>query len=136
MAKRQPPKRLFKSPDRVSRFVVDRSSKARLKKISREYEDVLQAIETVLVDRHRDDRAFDDRLAELALTAAFHGGESDDPVVKPIAEAITAARPPYAEVTDVIWKECLRVVIESVRRHSDRSPGRVAYLKFADEFID
>ena len=135
MAKNQPPKRLFKAPDKASRFVVDRSSKARLKSISREYEDVLKAIETVIVKAGSAMPQFDDNLADLALTAALHGAEPDEPVVKSVADAITWARPRDAEITDVIWKECLRVVIESVRRHSDRRPGRITYLEFAGGYI-
>lgn len=136
MAKRPPPNRLFKNnADHASRYVVDRSSKARLKSISRQYEDVLNAIETALVASRRSMPQVDDHLADLSLSFALHGGEPDDPAVKSIAEAITLARPRERDVTDVIWRECLRVVQDSVRRHSGREPGQVDYFDFVAGYI-
>lgn len=55
MAKKGPPRRLFKSGDSVSPYKADRSARGRMKQMSRDHQDVLQNIEFVLITGHRKD---------------------------------------------------------------------------------
>ena len=59
--KRKPPRRMFRTPDRVSRYEHDRSPIGRMKRVAREHEDVLQGIETLFVSRREEDPGVDDR---------------------------------------------------------------------------
>ena len=134
MAKRQLPKRLFKQ-DHVSSYKADRSPKARMKRVARDHEDVLQNIEFALVRCHKDDPRVDDRVADEALTGAIAGAEPDGPHASDVFAALASIRRLREDVEDEIWREALRVVRDSVRRHSERRPGETSYLDFVAPYV-
>jgi hypothetical protein len=135
MATPQRPKRMFKGQERVSRYEVDRQPKARMEQMAGEHPDVLQNIESVLVIGHREDPTIDDRHVDAALKTALGGKEPEDPRSIALAEALALIRQIRENVPDPVWLECLRVVRESVRRHSNLSPGERTYLNFAGRFV-
>jgi hypothetical protein len=135
MAKPKPPKRLFKSPDRISSYHVDRSPKARMKQMARDHEDVLQNIEFALVNGHRDDPRIDDHDVFEALRASRNGKEPEEPRAASLFAALAAVREMREDIDDLVWRQALQVVEESVKRHSDMRPGDTEYLKFAGRFI-
>jgi len=134
MAKRQLPKRLFKQ-DHVSSYKADISPKARMKRLAREHEDVLQNIEFALVRCHRDDPRVDDRVADEALGAAIRGVEPDEPHAADVFAALASIRQMREDVEDGVWRDALQVVRDSVRRHSERRPGETSYLDFVAPYV-
>ena len=135
MAKKRPPRRLFKTPDRVSSYQHDRSPVSRMKRMAREHEDVLQNIEFALVDGRRDDPGVDDRDALAALIACRLGTEAEEPRVGELVDRLTAIRELREDVSADVWAEALRVIEDSVRRHSNLRPGEISYFDFAARYI-
>jgi hypothetical protein len=137
VAKNNLPKRLFKTTDRVSSYQHDRSPTRRMKEMARDHQDVLQNIEFALVNAHRADARVDDGVVLAALTACRTGKskESDEPRVLDVVDLLDEIRALREDVADDVWAECLQVVEDSVRRHSDRRPRETSYLDFAARFI-
>jgi hypothetical protein len=135
MAKRNLPKRLFKAPDRVSRYQHDRSPMGRMKRMAREYEDVLQNIEFVLVNSHRDDPEIDDRAVIEALQASLTDAEPDDERVDGLVMDLQAMREFREDITAAVWRDAIHVVADSVRRHSELRPGETSYLSFVSQYV-
>ncbi len=90
--KRKPPKRLFKTTDRVSRFEADKSKRGMMKRMAREHEEVLEVIERACVTRWREYHDVDDHLVDLALHAAIVGETPDDPAVAEVSAALAIGR--------------------------------------------
>ena len=134
-SKRKPPKRLFKTTDRVSRFEADRSKRGKMKRMAREHEEVLEVIERACLTRWREHQDIDDRAVDLALHAAIVGETPDDPAVADLAADLAIGRAGLGDTPDQVWVDALRVVRDSVARHSSRRPGESEYLKFIDEYI-
>ncbi len=138
MAKKKPPRRLFKQGEALSLYKADRSPKARMRKMARDHQDVLQNIEFALVTGHRKDPEIDDSKAIAALTASLAGVDPetlDDHRVSDLVKALATIRQLRAELPEDVWREGLRVVKESIRRHSDLQPGETKYLDFVKEYI-
>ena len=136
MAKRQQlPKRLFKGQDRISAYQKDQSPAKLMKQVSREHPDLLQNIEFVLVTRFHEDPGMDDRAASEALRACLGGAEPVDPRVAELVAGLQMVREFRATVSDDLWHDALRVVDDSVHRHSDLAPGRVDYLSFVAQYV-
>lgn len=135
MAKKKPPKRMFKSGERLSSYRADQSARGRMKRMAREHEDVLNAIETVLVRAYRADSEVHDQQAEAALIEAVRGTDPTDLRVADMVAGLRTARG-RLDVPDDIWIEALRVVLNSVRTHSKVERVENAYLDFIDEYID
>jgi hypothetical protein len=134
--KRKLPKRLFKSPERASSYEHDRLLGAgRLKHMARNHEDVMQNIEFLLVTSWREDPSIDDRIASQALRAAIAGKETDDPQAAELLDGLRQIRAMREDVTEPVWRGALRVVDDSVHRHSSCRPGETEYLRFASQFI-
>ena len=135
MAKRNLPKRLFKTPDRVSSYQHDRSAMSRMKHISRDHRDVLQNIEFALVNGHREDPQIDDHDVFEALRASLNDTEPDEEPVAGLVMALRAMRQLREEITDDVWREALHVVADSVKRHSELRPGETSYLSFTSKYM-
>lgn len=135
MAKDKLPKRLFKNPDRISQYAVDRSRRIAKAEVTLNHQDVLQNIEFALVTVWREDRTVDDRTVAQALRASMTGTEPDDPIAAEIFERVAAMRSFREDVSDDVWMAALRRIDESIRLHSTRNPGDRSYLRFADQFI-
>jgi hypothetical protein len=135
MATPQRPKRMFKGQERASRYEVDRQPKARMQQMADQHQDVLQNIEFVFVDGHREDATIDDRHVDAALKAALGDAEPEDPRAIDLFEELKIIRQIRQDVPEPIWLECLRVVQQSVKRHSNLRPGEKTYLSFAARFI-
>ena len=135
MATPQRPKRMFKGQERASRYEVDRQPKARMEQMASEHQDVLQNIEFVLVNEHRADPTIDDRHVDAALKTALGGAEPEDSRAIDLAEQLASIRQMREDVPEPVWLECLRVVQQSLKRHSNLRPGERTYLIFAGRFV-
>lgn len=129
------PKRMFKGAERASSYLHDRSQTARIKKLSRQHEDVLQDIEAVLVYGEREYPEIDDQVASLALRARIANIAPEDHLAERLFNELAAVRDRHDTISDFEWIEALRVVHESVVRHSSRTPGEKHYLRFAARFV-
>lgn len=135
MARPKPPKRLFKSPDRVSSYEHDRSKTSLIKHMSRDHIDVLQNIEFVLVEAHRANPKVDDRIVHEALSATLSRKTVDDSDVAELVASLDSMRQIREDVGDDVWLAAIKVIDDSVRRHSDLAPGEIGYLSFASKYV-
>ena len=129
------PKRMFKGAERASSYLHDRSQTARIKKLSRDHEVVLQDIEAVLVYEEREIPEIDDQTASLAVRARIANIAPDDSLAESLFNELGFVRDKHGTISEFEWIEALRVVHESIVRHSSRTPGEKHYLRFAARFI-
>lgn len=101
----------------------------------RDHQDVLQNIEFILVSGYREHHSINDRSVADALKAAIHDDVLQEPRVISLKEGLEGVGQLRSEISDDIWRDCLRVVLQSVHRHSSLSPGSRGYLDFVSDFI-
>jgi hypothetical protein len=101
----------------------------------RDHQDVLQNIEFILVTGYREDHSIDDRIVADALKAAIHHDVPQEPRVISLNEGLEEIRQFRSDISDDVWRDCLRVVLQSVHRHSSLSPGSRGYLNFVSDFV-
>ncbi len=104
-------------------------------RMAREYPGVLQNIEFVLVQHYREDEGIDDRTVLRSLRAALNGTEPTSERENSVAKSLESFRGLRSDVSDAVWEDALLVVMQSVQRHSDLTPGATDYLEFVSEFI-
>jgi len=138
MPPRKPPKRLFKNKDVIHAYQHDRSTRGRLKHMTRDHIDVLQNIEVALVSEARGDPNIDDRMIDQALRSCIKRADPPDDAgfrVVRLCGVLETMRSVREDVPDDIWIAGLRTVDESVRRHSNLSPGETSYLDFVRDYV-
>jgi len=139
--KRLKRKRVLQKKANIRQMVLQRNSSTTLgsrkllKRMTRDHQDVLQNIEFVLVTGYRDDGNIDDRIVAEALKAAIHHGVPEDPRAISLNEGLEGIRELRSDVSDDIWRDGLRTVLQSVHRHSSLKPGSRGYLNFVSDFI-
>jgi len=105
-----------------------------MKLMARDHLDVLQNIEFVLVSGYRSERSIDDCIVADALIAAILDAEPQDTRAQSLNESLENIRELRSDVSDDIWRDGLRTVLESVHRHSSLKPGSRGYLDFVSDF--
>ena len=106
-----------------------------LKRMTRDHHDLLQNIEFILVSRYHDDGSIDDRIISDALNAAIRGDTAEYALAESLHEDLEEVRVLRSDVSDDIWRDGLRTVLQSVQRHSGLRPGEREYLDFVCDFI-
>lgn len=106
-----------------------------LRRMTRDHQDVLQDIEFVLVSRYREDRSIDDRVVAEALKTAIRSDTAEDALAELLNEALGEMRLFRSDISDDVWRDGLRTVLQSVNRHSNLRPGEREYLDFVCDFI-
>jgi single-stranded DNA-specific DHH superfamily exonuclease len=106
-----------------------------MRAVSDRYSDILQNIEMILVTASRENNAVTDCEAADALRAILFNKANIDPLAQKIAEDLRAVRELRTEISDAVWKSCLRVVLDSVHTHSTLTPGAKGYLNFVSDFL-
>jgi len=106
-----------------------------LKRMTRDHQDILQNIEFVFVSRYRKCRRIDDRIVADALKAAIRDDTAEDGLAESLNKDLAEMQLFRSDVSDDIWRDGLRTVLQSVHRHSDLRPGERAYLDFVCNFI-
>jgi len=114
---------------------VMRGSHKLLKRMRRDHLDLLQNIEFILIKRYQEDSTIDDRLVAEVLKAAIDSNAPQDEQAASIKESLQGIRELRSDVSDDIWRDGLRTVLQSVHRHSDLKPGSTYYLDFVSEFV-
>ncbi len=110
-------------------------SRKLLKRMTRDHHDVLQDIEFIFISRYREDPSIDDRIVAKALEAAIHGDMAEDTLVESLNKDLEGERLLRSDVSDDIWRDGLRTVLQSVQRHSYLRPAEREYLDFVCDFI-
>jgi len=106
-----------------------------LKRMVSDHQDLLENIESILVSRYRDDGSIDDRIISDALKAAIHGDMAEEALAESLNKDLGEARQLSSDVSDDIWRDGLRTVLQSVHRHSNLRLGEREYLDFVCDFI-
>lgn len=106
-----------------------------MKRMARDHQDILQNIEFALVSGYRENHSIDDCIVANALEAAILGNEPEDSRAISLNEALEDIRQLRSDVSDDIWTDGLRTILQSVHRHSSLKPGCRWYLDFASKFI-
>ena len=97
--------------------------------------DVLQSIEFTIISRYCSDRSIDDLIVADALRAVILDTETEDSRAQSLGESLEGIREFRADISDDIWQEALRTVLQSVLRHSSLKPGNRWYLDFVSDFV-
>ncbi len=106
-----------------------------MKRMTRDHQDVLQNIEFVLVSGYRSDRSIDDRIVADALKAAIHDEVPEGDLAQSLNESLENIRELRSDISDDVWRDGLRTVLQSVHRHSSLKSGSRTYLDFVSDFI-
>jgi len=106
-----------------------------LKRMVRDHHDVLQNIEFIFTSQYREDRRIDDRIVADTLKAAIHDEVPEDGHAQLLNEGLEEMREFRSDISDEIWRDGLRTVLQSVHRHSNLRPGEREYLNFVCDFI-
>ncbi len=103
--------------------------------MARHHLDVLQNIEFVFISGYRSDRSIDDRIVADALRAVILDTEPENDRAQSLSESLESIRELRADISDDIWQDGLRTVLQSVHRHSSLKPGCRWYLDFVSDFV-
>jgi len=106
-----------------------------LKRMTRDHHDLLQNIEFIFISQYRDNRRIDDRIVADALKAAISGDMAEDALAESLNKDLEEIRRLRSDISDDIWRDGLRTVLQSVQRHSSLRPGEREYLDFVSDFI-
>ncbi len=100
-----------------------------------QHQDLLQNIEFALVTAYRENTAIDDATMAKALKNLIlsqpPGGEPE----QKLTEALTEVREMRSDITDNIWRDGLRTVLQSIDRHSNLKPGKRDYIEFISRYV-
>jgi hypothetical protein len=124
-----------KKPKKRRPYVREENPHKVFRKMTKDHVDVLQNIEFILVTAYREHEEVDDRVVTSALKAVINKHLPEDEKVKMIFNQLYAMRIQRSDVSDEIWTNGLKVVLESVHTHSELSPGDTDYLDFAAMYM-
>lgn len=113
-----------------SEFKETLGTRKLLRRMTRDHLDVLQNIESVFISAYHEDGSIDDHIIAEVLKAAIRGEEPVSSRAQSISDDLDEIRNLRADVTDNVWRDGLKTVLQSVQRHSDLRPGEREYLDF------
>ncbi|MDD4890017.1 MAG: hypothetical protein PHU85_08810 [Phycisphaerae bacterium] len=105
------------------------------RKMRRDHLDVLQNIEFAICREYRRNERVDDAAVREALVAMINFRDPTDPVAEAVWICLKAFRRERSDVTDEVWRDGLRVVLHSVKNHSEFRPRETSYLDFVLPFV-
>ncbi|RJP33221.1 MAG: hypothetical protein C4527_04760 [Candidatus Omnitrophota bacterium] len=105
------------------------------KKMTEDHLDLLQNIEFILVRGYRRDESIDDSLCRDALSVLLYDKICDDPRVQNLVDGLMEVREMQDEITDKLWRDALRVILQSIHTHSTLNSGSRGYLQFIIQYI-
>ena len=106
------------------------------KRMTRDHVDVLQNIEFSIVSACRRHEDIDDSIIASALKTAIAGSEPVGELAAVLIDDLAQIRQIRDEpIPDNIWTDGLKVVLWSVRNHSDAQPGDRDYLAFIQNYV-
>ena len=137
--KRQRQKRAQQRRANIQTVTLNRKSEKVSYKLTRrmirDHQDVLQNIEFALVSAYREDRRIDDSIIAETLRSAIRGQEPESVLAGQLRIRLEGIREMRADIEDDLWLDGLRVVLDSLRNHSDAKPGSIGYLSFVSRYV-
>ena len=103
--------------------------------MTRDHLDVLQNIEFSIVSTCRNYGDIDDSIIASALKTTIAGSDPVGELSAILINDLVQIRQMRASVPDNIWTDGLKVVLHSVRNHSDAQPGDRDYLAFIKNYV-
>lgn len=100
------------------------------------HEDLLLSIETTIQRRWREDPDLDDIVVVHALRAMITAEEPEDDRAVELTADLLEQEESRPNISDHLWREAYRVVLDSVYNHSTLQPGNRNYLEFVAYFIE
>ncbi len=119
---------------------VKPASHGLMNRMMHEHQDLLQNIEFFVIQAYHHDTSgrIDDRAVMNGYRSALLRHNPDDSPAGSVTQAIADARSmreDVAPVSDALWHDAIRVLMRSVKNHSDLLPGETSYLDFVDRFV-
>jgi len=106
-----------------------------MKKMVENHPDVLHNIEITLVTSYKADKTVDDCTAARVLKATIEGSRPEDDPAAGLFDSLVKMREFRVDVSDDIWRNCIRVVLDSVKTHSALTPGSRGYFRFVSKYV-
>ena len=106
-----------------------------MKHMTRNHLDVLQNIEFALLSEYENDGSIDDRIIAVALKAAILDTDPEDDHAQLLNESLEQMHALRSDISDDIWRDGLRTILQSVLRHSSLKPGCRWYLDFVSDLV-
>jgi len=103
--------------------------------MTRDHLGVLQNIEFSIVSTCSDCCDIDDSVIASALKTLIADGEPADELSGLLVNSLENTRLVRVDVPETIWKNGLKVVLESVHTHSKARPGDRDYLNFVLPYV-
>ena len=107
----------------------------KMKRISVTYPDVLQNIEKTIVLEYQSANPITDVTAANALRYFIYNKETQDPQTISLVDKLTEVKSRRSDISNTVWLECARVVLDSIKTHSFLEPNSTSYLKFVEGFL-
>jgi hypothetical protein len=124
-----------KRPKKRRLFAREENPHKIFRKMTTDHADVLQNIEFILVEAYRENEDVDDPVVASVLKAAIIDQRPAGELTGMIFDRLDAIREQRDDVSDEIWTSGLKVVLESVRTHSDMQAGDTGYLDFVSPYV-
>jgi len=123
--------------ERLPLAKVNPASVRTMKRVAGRHVDLLQNIESAIVDCYRrdPDNALDDASVLKSLRQFLLKKSPDDSLQGILVEALNAVREFRSEVPDELFRDAVRVVMASVETHSTLARGETSYLDFVQGFL-
>jgi hypothetical protein len=107
-----------------------RASVALENRIIRDHQQVVQAIEMIFLQALSNAKDIDDHLCDTALQASIRGLRPSDERAAHLFDVLAAEHDSRPNISDDLWRDGMKVVRNSVERHSSCRPGDTDYLDF------
>jgi len=125
----------FKPIGRKRKFIRQENPQKLFKLMTKNHLDVLQNIESSLISAYRRSADIDDKVVVSALKTAIAGSDASNDSSRTLVKDLENTRLLRADVSDEIWSNGLKVVLQSVYNHSDAQTGDTDYLDFIADFV-
>jgi uncharacterized alpha-E superfamily protein len=99
------------------------------------YQDVLQNIEFALIQNYQQCKDIDDNIIARSLECSILWEVPENRLVQELRNSLSDIRNMRTDISDDIWQDCLRTVLQSVHRHSNLKQGRRDYIEFVTPFL-
>ncbi len=110
-------------------------SRKLFKTVTAENQDILQNIEFILLKNYRNNKMIDDKLCGEALRVLLYEKNCDLSLVYNIVEELRQIREIRNDISEKVWRDSLRIVLDSIRTHSSMKPDERNYLHFISHFF-
>ena len=109
--------------------------KKRSRRMTSRYTNVLQSIEKALMLAYHNDGRIDDRAVVAAIQSILCDEAPEHPPAHVVVDKLVQFGNQREDVTEELWRDGLRVALESIHNHSPLRRGNTQYLDFISQFV-